>query len=60
MGFPEFHRLEEEFLPAEDPKSEARAVRDLYHFISRLREEFPAVAEQLGWEFFSHADFTAS
>ena len=54
------HHLETELLPAEDPNGEAKAIEVRFQFVSRLRDEFPNVSEQLGWEFFTHAEFTSS
>ncbi len=54
------HHLQTELLTTENPENEAEIIKDLHQFISRLRKELPHVAEQLGWEFFTHATFTAS
>lgn len=54
------HHLQTELLVSGDPEEEADLVRTLKHFVADLREEFPGVAEQLGWEFFTHATFTSS
>ena len=52
--------VQTELLQATDEKSEAAALKKLRTFITQLRDDLPSVAEQLGWEFFTHADFTAS
>jgi uncharacterized alpha-E superfamily protein len=54
------HHVQTELLHADDDKSEAKTIKHLLTFVSRLRKNLPGVAEQLGWEFFTHASFTAS
>lgn len=54
------HHLQTELLPVEDAAGEATTIAALHSFVSNLREAIPEVAEQLGWEFFTHASFTAS
>ncbi|MFC7336921.1 circularly permuted type 2 ATP-grasp protein [Haloferula chungangensis] len=54
------HYVQTEVLHAEDDASEAIALKNLRSFVVKLRDELPTVSEQLGWEFFTHASFTAS
>ncbi len=52
--------LQTEVLQASDAESEALILSQLKDFICQLRKDLPAVHEQLSWEFFTHAAFTAS
>ncbi|NJM36397.1 MAG: circularly permuted type 2 ATP-grasp protein [Akkermansiaceae bacterium] len=52
--------LQTEVLQANDAQNEALILSQLKDFISQLRKDLPAVHEQLSWEFFTHAAFTAS
>lgn len=54
------HHLQTELLEAHDDKQERAAVERVRTFVSELRQNLPAVSEQLGWEFFTHATFTRS
>lgn len=54
------HYLQTELLETGDSEAEAAAVKELREFTSKLREDLPDVAEQLGWEFFTHVTFTRS
>ena len=54
------HYLETEFLQSGDKDSEAASIKELHRFVASLRKELPHVAEQLGWEFFTHVTFTRS
>jgi uncharacterized circularly permuted ATP-grasp superfamily protein/uncharacterized alpha-E superfamily protein len=52
--------LQTEILNTDDVFSEAMKLKELQQFISNLRAELPSIYEQLSWEFFTHASFTAS
>ncbi len=54
------HYLETEVLDAEDLEAEKLSIRELQDFIATFRKELPDVADHLGWEFFTHVDFTSS
>lgn len=54
------HHVQTEILHADDEESEAAVLEELRKFVATLRGQLPSVAEQLGWEFFTHASFTAS
>ena len=54
------HYLQTELLEGSESEDEADLVQGLKDFVADLRDEFPGVAEQLGWEFFTHATFTSS
>ena len=52
--------LRTEILQADDDDTETAVIKHLHHFVSELLADLPAVADQLGWEFFTHTSFTAS
>ncbi|MGB6221134.1 circularly permuted type 2 ATP-grasp protein [Haloferula sp.] len=54
------HFVQTELLQAHDEKSEAVNLKRVQTFVTDLRKNLPTVAEQLGWEFFTHASYTAT
>ncbi|MEM9479213.1 MAG: circularly permuted type 2 ATP-grasp protein [Verrucomicrobiota bacterium] len=52
------HYLQTELLDADNPETEAEQLHKLAAYIKNLEEELPGFTEQLGWEFFTHADPT--
>jgi len=54
------HHLETEYLDSGDKISEQLSIKELKRFTSSLRKDLPLVAEELGWEFFTHVTFTRS
>ena len=54
------HYLETEILSTDEGRSEGDELEKLKVFLAKLRDEMPLFTEKLGWEFFTHVEFTNS
>lgn len=54
------HFLETELLSTEEGVAEEDELARLVSFLGNLLEEMPNFTEKLGWEFFTHVEFTNS
>lgn len=54
------HYLETELLSTEEGRSDVEELEKLKVFLAKLREEMPDFTEKLGWDFFTHVEFTNS
>ncbi|MFC0020047.1 circularly permuted type 2 ATP-grasp protein [Roseibacillus persicicus] len=52
--------LETELLSTDDETSEAAELAKLRVFLTDLQDKMPRFTEKLGWEFFTHVEFTNS
>lgn len=54
------HYLETEWLSTEEGRSEEDELKRLRVFLSDLLQKMPGFSEKLGWDFFTHVEFTTS
>ena len=54
------HYLETEMLLTDDGRTETEELEKLKVFLDHLRDEMPDFTEKLGWDFFTHVEFTNS
>ena len=54
------HYLETEFLSTDEGRSDVEELAKLKDFLTDLRNEMPDFTEKLGWDFFTHVEFTNS
>jgi uncharacterized alpha-E superfamily protein len=54
------HYLETEILSADDEHSEEEELERLGVFVKELLTKMPGITEKLGWDFFTHVEFTTS
>lgn len=53
------HFLETEFIDTSSEEVTVESITAVIEFVQTLSKELPKVAEKVGWEFFTHADYTS-